>query len=89
MVPRGARRSDQKAHPSRLEQVRRFLPSWPCEFDSRPPLHVKVLVKGPFAVPPRFCVTARRAGPLRGPLGGGGTNWPLEPQLFDLRRCAW
>jgi hypothetical protein len=28
MVPRGARRSDQKAHPSRLEQARRFLPSW-------------------------------------------------------------
>jgi hypothetical protein len=59
MVPRGARRSDQKAHPSRLEQVRRFLPSGPCEFDSRHPLHVKVLVKGPFAVPPCFCVTAR------------------------------
>jgi hypothetical protein len=28
IVPRGARRSDQKAHPSRLEQARRFLPSW-------------------------------------------------------------
>jgi hypothetical protein len=40
MVPRGARRSDQKAHPSRLEQARRFLPSWPCEFDSRHPLQI-------------------------------------------------
>jgi hypothetical protein len=39
MVPGGARRSDLKAHPSRLEQVRRFLPSWSCEFDSRHPLH--------------------------------------------------
>jgi hypothetical protein len=38
MVPRGARRSDQKAHPGRLEQARRFLPSWSCEFDSRHPL---------------------------------------------------
>jgi hypothetical protein len=28
MVPCGARRSDQKAHPSRLEQARRFFPSW-------------------------------------------------------------
>jgi hypothetical protein len=38
-VPRGTRRSEQKAHPSRLEQARRFLPSWSCEFDSRHPLH--------------------------------------------------
>jgi hypothetical protein len=38
IVPRGARRSDQKAHPSRLEQACRFLRSWSCEFDSRPPL---------------------------------------------------
>jgi hypothetical protein len=38
MVPRGARRSDQKAHPSRLELARGFLPSWSCEFDSRHPL---------------------------------------------------
>ena len=41
MVPRGARRSDQKAHPNRLEQARRFLPSWPCEFDSRHPLQTE------------------------------------------------
>ena len=39
MVPCGARRSGQKAHPSRLEQARRFFPSWSCEFDSRHPLH--------------------------------------------------
>jgi hypothetical protein len=38
-VPRGAGRSDQTGHSSRLEQARRFLPSWPCEFDSRHPLH--------------------------------------------------
>jgi hypothetical protein len=28
MVPRGARRSDQQAHPSRLRWACRFLPSW-------------------------------------------------------------
>ena len=38
IVPRGARRSEQKAHPSRLEQACRFLRSWSCEFDSRHPL---------------------------------------------------
>jgi hypothetical protein len=38
-------------------------------------------VKGPIAMPPWFCVTARCGGPLRGPLGCGATNWPLEPQL--------
>jgi hypothetical protein len=38
IVPRSARRSEQKAHPSRLEQACRFLRSWSCEFDSRHPL---------------------------------------------------
>jgi hypothetical protein len=40
-VPRGARRSNRRAHPSRLGQARRFLPSWSCEFDSRHPLQSK------------------------------------------------
>jgi hypothetical protein len=47
MAPRGARRSDQQAHPSRLGQARRFLPSWSCEFNScywsRPPTVVSRL----------------------------------------------
>jgi hypothetical protein len=30
--------------------VRRFLPSWSCEFDSRHPLHAKALVKDAFRV---------------------------------------
>jgi hypothetical protein len=38
-VPRGATRSNRRAHPSRLGWARGFLPSWPCEFDSRHPLH--------------------------------------------------
>jgi hypothetical protein len=38
-VPRGARRSNRRAHPRRLWWVRRFLPSWSCEFDSCHPLH--------------------------------------------------
>jgi hypothetical protein len=41
MVPRGASRSNPRAHPSRLSWARRFLPSWPCEFDSRHPLNSK------------------------------------------------
>ena len=40
-VPRGASRSNRRAHPSRLGWARGFLPSWPCEFDSRHPLHIK------------------------------------------------
>ena len=54
MVPRGARRSDQKAHPSRLEQARRFLPSWSCEFDSRHPLQNIAPSQLTFAVPKLF-----------------------------------
>jgi hypothetical protein len=37
-VPRGATRSNRRAHPSRLRWARGFLPSWLCEFDSRHPL---------------------------------------------------
>ena len=40
-VPRGARRSNRRAHPKRVERERGFLPSWSCEFDSRHPLHAK------------------------------------------------
>ena len=65
---------------------RGILPSWPCEFDSRHPLHVKAKSRAPFAMPPRFCVTARRAGPLRVP-GGGGTNWPLSPSFRSASMC--
>ena len=39
-VPRGASRSNRRAHPSRLGWARGILPSWPCEFDSRHPLHI-------------------------------------------------
>src|SRR5215217_3314674 len=38
-VPRGASRSNRRAHRSRPSWARGFLPSWPCEFDSRHPLH--------------------------------------------------
>ena len=54
MVPRGARRSDQQAHPSRLAQARRFLPSWPCEFDSRHPFHIIAPSQLIFSVPKLF-----------------------------------
>jgi hypothetical protein len=37
-VPRGATRSNRRAHPSRLGWARGFLPSWSCEFNSRHPL---------------------------------------------------
>ena len=48
MVSGGARRSDQQAHQRRLEQARRFLPSWSCEFDSRHPLRASFLVNWDF-----------------------------------------
>jgi hypothetical protein len=69
---------------SRCTRARGLLPSWSCEFDSRHPLHVKALVKSPFAMPPCFCVTARRGRAITRaigfrPLGSGPTNWPLSP----------
>ena len=60
MVPRGARRSDQKTHPSRLEQACRFIPSWSCEFDSRRPLQNIAPSQLTFAVPK--LTLARRQG---------------------------
>jgi hypothetical protein len=39
-VPRGASRSNRRAHPSRLRWARGFLPSWSCEFDSRHSLQI-------------------------------------------------
>jgi hypothetical protein len=39
MMPLRCEEVRPKAHPSRLEQARRFFPSWSCEFDSRHPLH--------------------------------------------------
>jgi hypothetical protein len=83
-VPRGATRSNRRAHPSRLRWARGFLPSWPCEFDSRHPLYVMALVKGPFAIPPCFCVTACRSRAITRAIGFGATNWPLEPQVSAL-----
>ena len=89
MVPRGARRSDQQAHPSRLGEARRFLPSWPCEFDSRHPLHRESHSQGPLR---SAAVLLRDSSPRSGHYAG---HWlrrhqlALEPQLFGLRRCAW
>jgi hypothetical protein len=68
-VPRGATRSNRRAHPSRLGWARGFLPSWPCEFDSRHPLHSKSARQREFAAM-LSCASIRAAelGPLPGPL---------------------
>jgi hypothetical protein len=60
---------------------RGILPSWSCEFDSRHPLHVKALVKSPFAMPPCFCVTARRGRAITRAIGFRPHQLALEPQL--------
>jgi hypothetical protein len=66
----------------------RDLPSWPCEFDSLHPLHVKALVRAIFAMsaghlPKRIFGSGHYGGPLVWP-----TRRPSEPQLFGLRRDA-
>jgi hypothetical protein len=53
-VPRGASRSNRRAHPSRLSWVRGFLPSWSCEFDSRHPLHIIAPSQRTFSAPKLF-----------------------------------
>jgi hypothetical protein len=53
-VPRGASRSNRRAHPSRLGWARGFLPSWPCEFDSRHPLQSIAPSQCAFTAPELF-----------------------------------
>jgi hypothetical protein len=53
-VPRGASRSNRRAHRSRLGWARGILPSWPCEFDSRHPLHIIAPSQHTFSVPDIF-----------------------------------
>jgi len=81
MVPRGASRSNRRAHPSRLSWARGFLPSWPCEFDSRHPLHSRSPNQQGFRRPSRLWSVGRslRPGhsratspPPRGRSGGQG-----------------
>jgi hypothetical protein len=83
MVPRGARRSDQKAHPSRLEQARRFLPSWSCEFDSRHPLQRHNPLSGAVSRP---VIERGDAASNRGRLVISGRSWRCAGAGFTLVR---
>jgi hypothetical protein len=65
-VPRGASRSNRRPHPSRLGWARGFLPSWPCEFDSRHPLHSTIPIHHVLstAPDPKMIRRLRALGPL-------------------------
>jgi hypothetical protein len=80
-VPRGERRSNRRAHRSRLWWVRRFLPSWSCEFDSRHPLKATSLVKAAFAMPPSGFKRAHWARTPTWALTFRVIDRPSEPQL--------
>src|SRR5829696_3134073 len=59
-----------------------FLPSWSCEFDSRHPAPVKALVKGTFAMPPRFLGdSSPRSGHYAGHWVAAPPTGPLSPSL--------
>ena len=85
MVPGGARRSDQKAHPSRLEQARRFLPSWSCKFDSRHPLQWHNPLSGAVSWP---VIERGAAASDRGRLVISG-RIILEANDEDFNRIEW
>jgi hypothetical protein len=81
-VPRGASRSNRRAHPSRLGWARGFLPSWPCEFDSRHPLQSEGPSQGPLSqCHPGSALQPATVGPIRGPMDCGVTSGPLSPSF--------
>ena len=88
-VPRGASRSNRRAHSSRHGWARGFLPSWSCEFDSRHPLKATSLVRAAFAMPPCAFNGAHWARAITWAHSFWAIDRPSEPQLSSLLERDW